>query len=115
MLLQTRDRNYQPLNSFKYMDNMGTGPQTAERESRVGPIAGIIIVIAVLIIGGLYFWGAKLNEKTTEPNEVAEAPDTQAAALLEQSASDEISDIEKDLGTTNLENLDAELQTELEL
>lgn len=28
-----------------------------------GPIAGIIIVVILMILGGLYFWGAQLNQE----------------------------------------------------
>lgn len=28
----------------------------------VGPIVGAIIIVALLIFGGLYFWGAQLNK-----------------------------------------------------
>jgi hypothetical protein len=31
-----------------------------------GPIVGIIIIVLMLILGGLYFWGAQLN-RTTQP------------------------------------------------
>lgn len=32
------------------------------KDSSVGPAIGIIIIIAVLIVGALYFWGSRLNK-----------------------------------------------------
>jgi hypothetical protein len=35
-------------------------------KSSTGAIVGIVIIITVLIIGALYFWGAHLNTQSTE-------------------------------------------------
>jgi len=46
------------------MDNQNT-PQ---KDSGVGPIIGSIIIIILIILGGLYFWGYEINkQKTTTP------------------------------------------------
>jgi hypothetical protein len=50
-----------------------------------GPIIGIIVIIIVIIVGGLYFWGSKVNTLTP---------------------TDEVSDIQKDLGAGNDLNVD---------
>ncbi|MDP3645666.1 MAG: hypothetical protein Q8R25_01120 [bacterium] len=39
-------------------------PQAPKKES-AGPIVGAIIVVVLLIVGGLYFWGARLNHQDT--------------------------------------------------
>jgi len=39
----------------------------AGRKSSAGPIIGTIIIIALLIVGALYFWGAHLNEQQNPP------------------------------------------------
>ena len=33
----------------------------------IGPIAGVVIVAAVLLLGALYFWGAWLNKHEPAP------------------------------------------------
>lgn len=33
-------------------------------KSGAGPIVGVIIIVIVLALGGLYFWGAQLNRET---------------------------------------------------
>jgi len=48
-------------------------PATAEggppaSKSSIGPIVGAIIIVALLILGALYFWGAHLNATNQENN-----------------------------------------------
>lgn len=82
-----------------------------QSESKLGPIVGIVIVVIVLIIGALYFWGAKLNnDNTTNGNT---QPDQAVSQLQTQGAADTISAIETDLSATNLKGLDTGLQNEL--
>ncbi|GEM_PF-2114230 len=37
-------------------------------KSPVGPIIGVIIIVALLIVGALYFWGAHLNAQNNPEN-----------------------------------------------
>lgn len=89
----------------------GTPPQAPQEEKSVGALIGSIIVIAIIIIGGIYFWMTRESESPlpgeTSPLGQTMTPDQETAALLNQGTSDEISDIEKDLGATNFDNLDA--------
>jgi len=62
----------------------------------VGPIVGIVVIIAVLIVGAFYVWGGKLS--SSEP-----APLT---------PTDEVSDIQADLNAgadVDLSDIDAGL------
>lgn len=47
------------------MNEKPTSVPQQKNHSMAGPIAGTVIITAVLIIGGLYFWGAYLNQKHT--------------------------------------------------
>jgi len=38
------------------------------QKSSAGPIIGAIIIVVVLILGALYFWGAHLNATNQENN-----------------------------------------------
>lgn len=62
-----------------------------------GPIIGAIVILAVIILGGLYFWGQRAGD----------------GAMIDetntQSGSDETAAIEADLDAIDIENLDAEL------
>ena len=58
---------------FNPTDHLLPRPSEASREggppaqkSSVGPVVGIIIIVALLIIGAFYFWGAFLNAQNPE-------------------------------------------------
>jgi cytoskeletal protein RodZ len=78
-----------------------------KKESGVGPIIGSIIIIILIVLGGLYFWGYILKNKTVE------AP-TNNPEQVEQVNSSEISDseiakINDDLNATSTDSIDLEL------
>lgn len=66
------------------------------KQKSIGPVIGIVIIVIVLIIGALYFWGARLNRQ---------AP-VEAQPL---SSSDIIADISADLSATAINGIDADL------
>ena len=49
------------------------------KPSSAGPIIGTIIVIIVLGLGALYFWGARLNERV--PNNPPLIPGDESTAM----------------------------------
>lgn len=75
------------------------------KKSGVGALIGSIIIILILVLGALYFWGGKLqtNEKELNFDESATAMNGTT------SVSDEVSDIEADLNKTETVNLDDDL------
>ncbi len=86
-----------------------------ENTSSVGAIIGTIIIIAIIILGGLYFWGKRIEEINTQATiqneeESAYATGSEASAIKNVSPSDDLSSIEADLQQTNTQNLDAELK-----
>ena len=99
------------------------GDQTyagGERDSREnsngkGPLIGSIIVILILIAGLAYLWqnfpGRSEVPADMSAEDIEALPDEAAKSLEYQSSSDEISAIEADLNNTDLDNLDAELDT----
>ena len=64
------------------------------KKSSIGPVVGIIIVVLIIILGGLYIWGRELSEDGADNG----TPST----------SDEVSAIEEDLSASDFEDLDAE-------
>jgi uncharacterized protein HemX len=90
--------------------------QTPEGDGgSVGPIVGSVIVIIIIIIGGLYFWGQKLSTDKTA-DEIRAEEDSLLANLETVGQSDELEDIENDLDATDLDNLDDDLDNiEVEL
>ena len=99
----------------------GSIDPTTEKSS-MGIILGVLIVVLVLILGGLYLWGTTLQQAapaptpverpTAEENNEPESENAEAdvETLETVSSSDEIAAIEADLDATDLDALDAELQ-----
>jgi hypothetical protein len=95
-----------------------------ESKSSIGSIIGTIIVIAIIILGGLYFWGkrideARMKEGLVSNEQVENTPvvdeNMEANAIMSVTKSDDLNSIEADLKATNLDNLGAELDTTAEL
>ncbi len=87
-----------------------------QNQSSIGSIIGTIIIIALIILGGLYFWGKRVEESkniqnlTTDTTTPQQAPDTSEAGLIKSSvsSSDDLSSIDTDLQNTNTTNLSPE-------
>ncbi len=90
-----------------------------QQKSSVGGIIGTIIIISLIILGGLYFWGKRIEESKTKQELVGENNLTQQIELSEDasiknvSSSDELDAIENDLNNTNLDNLGTEMNAEI--
>lgn len=74
-------------------------PTHPETESKVGPIIGVIVIILVLLLGVLYFWGQRVDRATQDT--VADIDAT----------SEDLTSLESDLNA-ELTDLEAELDTE---
>ena len=80
------------------MDQANQMPMQETPQKSVGPLVGIIIIVIVLVIGALYFWGTKINNEA--------APETPMAPLSE---SDELNDIGADLSATVINSIDQDI------
>lgn len=74
-----------------------------EKDSKVGPVVGSVIVVLIIIVGGLYFWSnyveqIKQEGETTEEQTVAEVEKIQ----------NELEDINLDDINSELDAIDAE-------
>ena len=76
------------------------------KESSIGPIIGAIIILAVIILGGLYFWSERGDDSAAPETE--DAAVAELGVIKEQSSSDETNAIEADLKATQIETLDAD-------
>lgn len=85
------------------MEPQNAMPMGEPKKSGVGALIGSIIIILILVLGALYFWGGKLQTSDQELN----FDDSSAAVTT--STSDEVSDIEADLNQTEAVNLDEDL------
>lgn len=70
------------------------------KEGSVGPVIGLIIILAVLLLGGLYFWGNRAELKDIDSDQDIEA---QIENIETQGNSDDLNSIESDLNNTNYE------------
>ena len=87
-----------------------------QNKSSVGSIIGTIIIIALIILGGLYFWGKRIEESKATQSAMTEtiqpSSDQEAATIKSLSSSDDVDSIEADLNNTKLDNLSTELNTQ---
>lgn len=115
------NQNQNPISTGSQMPPVGMEPQ---QKSGVGPIAGAAIIIILLIAGGLYFWGAQLNETMNETPYIPSDADTTmmedgtieadtSVGLPPQSSSDDVSSIESDFNAMNLDAIDASNEAQL--
>ncbi len=75
------------------------------KKTDFGPMAGIIIVLAVLIIGAFYF----AEQRIKKQKEFQDAINQAQIATTTATSSDEISDIENDINLLNIDSLGAEI------
>ena len=69
----------------------------------VGPLVAVIIILALIIVGGLYFLKQRSSQQVYIP---ATTNDGITDSLNTQSSSDDLKSIEADLKATNVDNLD---------
>ncbi|MBX4200070.1 TrbC/VirB2 family protein [Candidatus Parcubacteria bacterium] len=97
----------EPNNQPNYQMPQSPAPQrpnynmpAPHHESSWGPIAATVIILAVIILGGLYFWGQR--------NSTAPTPDSNSSSVNQSSPLNSTS-IQTDLNNTDTNNLDAEI------
>lgn len=99
-----------------------TPMETPNKSSGIGSIIGTIVIIAIIILGGLYFWGKRIEDAKMKQDLVSEVNTesqteptvNEAAAIKSISPSDDLNSIEADLNGTNLNDLDAEINPQLQ-
>lgn len=85
-----------------------------QAKSGVGSIIGTIVILAIIILGGLYFWGKRVEETkavqklatdTTEPT----VEQNEASVIMTMNSSDDLDSIQADLDATKTTGLSSEL------
>ncbi|MEQ1561681.1 MAG: hypothetical protein ABL899_03105 [Nitrospira sp.] len=87
------------------------------QESSIGSIIGTIIIIAIIILGGLYFWGKRIEENKAKQALVEETveltpAEMEANTIKSITPSDDLTSIEADLNGTNVNNLSSEINAQ---
>lgn len=81
-------------------DQTNLTPVVASQSNSIGPAITGVVILAVVIFGVLYFWSQR---------DTTESLNQQVDTIRVQGESDSVSDLETDLNSTDVENLDAEL------
>lgn len=88
-------------NSSGMMNGM---PPVSPAEKKVGPIVGVMIIVLILIIAGLYFFGQKLNDAKPiglPPEQQASVntvrPVDSSVAVADTAQADDITSLQSDL------------------
>ena len=76
-------------------NNMGGSPLMKKDEKSIGAMTGIVVVIAILLMGGWYLW------KETTREEVSE--ETMQVEEVENEQNSELDNFEKELDTLEQE------------
>jgi hypothetical protein len=95
-------------------------PMPAHEERNLGPAIGVIVIIALIVLGGLYFWGQRMDKKVPPPAQDTNSQDMPAAAqpetpgadvnaLRSQGTGDDVTSISADIEATNLSELGTEV------
>jgi uncharacterized protein HemX len=95
-------------------------PQT-QNQSSIGSIIGIIIIITVIILGGLYFWGKRVEEQKYNEKLISESKQNTEPTVINESTQiknlapgDDVDSIQADLNSTKTDNLSTELDTQVQ-
>ncbi len=73
----------------------------------MGPIIGSVIVVLLIVLGGLYFWGERLNKEGASG---AAAPDVAVETLRSQGTSDDVASLEADAAASDFSGIDEKLK-----
>lgn len=96
-----------PRNSTPPEQNLEAG---GENKSSAGPLIAVVIIVALLILGALYYFRSVAPiHKIMPTDEAMMEKDQMLEDLATQSRSDVLADIEADLDATMLDSLDQEL------
>lgn len=91
----------------------GSMPQTDDKS--IGPVVGIIVIIALIVLGGLYFWSQRIEVRNEmEAQNVEQSSDSNvqpSEEFGEQGSSDDVSSIEADLNATDVSSLGNEMDS----
>lgn len=85
--------------------NLGGLNGIPDKKSK-GPLIAVIVILFLIIIGGLYFLGQRMNKSYTAPTDTSLTTDPVTDSMNTQSDSDDVSSIQADLNATNINSID---------
>ncbi len=88
------------------MEQQQPTPKPPEKGG-VGPVLGIIVIIIVLALGGLYYFTKGVDQiPSPSADQAALTPEDEAAMIEAQGTSANLSDIQADVNATDVSGLD---------
>ncbi len=102
----------EPQNATPVQPSMQT-PETAKHG--MGPVIGAVIIILILVLGALYFWGVKAQKDAEVlpfiPQEMT--GETSVQGNQDLSTADDISSLQKDTDDAYMAQLEADIEADL--
>ncbi len=89
-------------------DQINQVPQSEmPKESQIGPVIATVIIILILLIGGLYFWGEQLKKESIKENSQIQIEAGEVSNLENEVNSLEVDSFEQEINNieTEFENL----------
>ncbi len=88
--------------------------QTATSQNHgVGPLVGTLIVLAILVLGGVYFLSDTSRYEQSAPPVILGDNDVNAG-LPPTSSSDDVNDISADIDATNVNEVETQIEADLQ-
>jgi type II secretory pathway pseudopilin PulG len=88
--------------------------QPHPEHASIGGIIATIIIISLIVLGGLYFWGKRIDtqkQMLQQQNAVdQQALVDEARSIQKVSASTDTTTLEGEIQTTDIDNIDAEIR-----
>lgn len=82
-------------------------PESPKKEGSLGATAGIILILILIALGGIYYFTKEVDYGSYENESMNQAQDDAAVAAMEvQGTSDEVGAIEADLEATDFSEID---------
>jgi len=102
------------MDQAPYTSPVTPNPQQPAPANSPGPIIGAVIVIVVLALGALYFWGARLNQEAPDELPFIPGDGTTESWMPPSSNSDEAATIEAELQATDMTGFEQQMNADLE-
>lgn len=110
--MENETTNTAPVAPVNNVPTTNTTPTPSPEKASMSGVIGTIIIIALIILGGLYFWGKRINtqKESAALVEQEQMASQEAAAIEAVSSDDELDTLRAEIEATQTTNLGAELQ-----
>jgi cytoskeletal protein RodZ len=83
-------------------------PTQSSHDKPVGPVIGLVVILVVILLGGIYFWMNRSGNPSDQGTSLLEDESVEASPEIQtQSASDDTASIEADLNAFDESDIDS--------